>query len=78
MYFEPAKDFIFVVQYGCMVFPLTQFSVKNPHGNSLSVIGAEIGKSHANVLHHDKKVKNWLQISSYGLQKKLEMIEAKL
>ena len=65
-------------EYCYLACKLTQFSVKNPHGNSLSVIGSEIGKSHASVLHHNKKVNNWLKITGYCLQEKLEMIEAKL
>ena len=65
-------------EYCYLACVLTQFSVKTPHGNSLSVIGAEIGKDHSTVLHHKKKVANWLQISSYGLQEKFEMIEDKL
>ena len=65
-------------EYCYLACVLTQFSVKNPHGNSLSVIGAEIGKDHSTVLHHKKKVANWLQISSYGLQEKFEMIEDRL
>ena len=65
-------------EYCYLACVLTQFSVKNPHGNSLAVIGAEIGKSHATVLHHKDKVLGWLKIHSYGLVEKLEMIEDKL
>ena len=65
-------------EYCYLAWKLTKLTERNPYGNSLSVIGAEIGKSHANVLHHKDKVIDWLEIQSYGLVEKLEMIEAKL
>ena len=65
-------------EYCYLAWKLTRQTDKNPHGNSLSVIGAEIGKDHATVLHHKDKVLGWLKIHSYGLVEKLEMIEAKL
>ena len=65
-------------EYCYLAWKLTKLTERNPYGNSLSVIGAEIGKDHATVLHHKDKVLDWLKIHSYGLREKLEMIEAKL
>ena len=57
-------------EYGYLARKLTK--------HSLAEIGAEINRDHANVLHHNRKVNNWLKISGYCLQEKLEMIEDRL
>ena len=57
-------------EYGYLARKLTN--------KSLAEIGKEINRDHANVLHHNKKVINWLGIKGYYLKEKLEMIEGKL
>ena len=57
-------------EYGYLARKLTK--------HSLAEIGAEINRDHANVLYHNRKIKNWLEIPGYYLREKLEMIEAKL
>ena len=57
-------------EYGYLARKLTK--------HSLAEIGAEINRDHANVLHHNRKVANWIEIKGYYLREKLEMIEAKL
>ena len=65
-------------EYCYLACELTQYSVKNPHGNSLSVIGAEINKDHATVLHHKNTILNWLEIKGYKFKEKIEQIEEML
>jgi len=62
-------------EYCYLACKLTQFSERNPGGNSLVRIGNEINQSHSNVLCHCKVMEDWLRIPSYGLREKLEQIE---
>ena len=57
-------------EYGYLARKLTN--------KTLAEIGAEINRDHADVLYHNRKIKNWLGIKGYYLREKLEMIEAKL
>jgi len=65
-------------EYTYLACKLTQLSERNPYSNSLATIGAEINRDHASVLHHKNKVNGWLEISSYRLQEKFELIENQL
>ena len=43
-------------EYCYLAWKLTNQTKRNLYGNSLFVIGAEIGKDHATVLHHKKTI----------------------
>lgn len=65
-------------EYCYIAWKLTSLTERNPYGNSLSKIGAEVGLDHAIVLYHKKVIINWLDLSTYNLKEKLELIEGKL
>ena len=65
-------------EYCYLACKLTQLSERNPYHNSLTTIGAEINRDHASVLHHKNKINGWLEISSYRLKEKFELIENQL
>lgn len=65
-------------EYCYLACKLTHLTERNPQGNSLGRIGNEINQSHSNVLCHHKVIKDWLDIPSYGIRKKIEQIEKQL
>ena len=65
-------------EYCYLACKLTQFSERNPFGNSLAKIGAEINVDHATVMYHKRIITNWLGIPGYGLREKFELIENQL
>ena len=65
-------------EYCYLACRFTQLTERNPGGNSLSKIGAEINRSHATVLHHKGKVVSWFRIPGYRLKEKFERIEEEL
>jgi len=54
------------------------YLAKTLTSKTLKSIGKEINRDHSSVLHHYKKVLQWLDVPSYGLQEKFELIEKQL
>ena len=65
-------------EYCYLACKLTQLSERNQYSNSLATIGAEINRDHATILHHFRIIENWLDIESYKLNEKFELIENQL
>ena len=54
------------------------YMAKDLTHKSFRIIGEEINRDHATVLHHYNEVKFWLKIPGYHLKEKLERIEEEL
>jgi len=65
-------------EYCYLACKLTQLTERNPFGNSLAKIGAEINIDHATVMYHKRIITNWLGIPGYGLREKFKLIEKQL
>ena len=54
------------------------YLAKTLTNKTLKAIGKEINRDHSSVFHHYKKILQWIDIPSYRLKEKFELIEKQL